>query len=137
MPAPHSGHSHHASASSKAVVPAALLTGAYMFAGVIGGLWSGSLALLADARHMLTDFAALSMAWLAFHIGRRPAGSTRTCGFDRLSVLAAFVNGLALFGVAVWIVIEAFHRLKAPKQILSEDPSAPAGPLPACGPALT
>ena len=104
-------------ASARAVGIAALLTGGFMLAEVAGGLVSGSLALLADAGHMLTDFAALSIAWLAFRVARRPADARRTYGFDRLSVLAAFVNGLALFAVAVWIVVEAAHRLAAPAPV--------------------
>jgi cobalt-zinc-cadmium efflux system protein len=123
----HHGHSHHGhshgaeppkdAASARAVGIAALLTGGFMLAEVARGLISGSLALLADAGHMLTDFAALSMAWLAFRVARRPADARRTYGFDRLSVLAAFVNGLALFVVAVWIVVEAVHRLDAPTPV--------------------
>ena len=71
----------------------------------VGGLISGSLALLADAGHMLTDFASLILAWLAFRIARRPADRKRTYGFDRFSVLAAFVNGLSLFAISIWILI--------------------------------
>ncbi len=85
-----------------------------MLAEVAGGLLSGSLALIADAGHMLTDFAALAMAWLAFRVARRPADARRTYGFDRLSVLAAFVNGLALFAVAAWIVVEAARAPRRP-----------------------
>ena len=88
-----------------------------MVAEVAGGLVSGSLALLADAGHMLTDFAALAMAWTAFRVARRPADARRTYGFDRISVMAAFVNGLALFAVAVWIVIEAARRLANPAPV--------------------
>ncbi len=88
-----------------------------MVAEVGGGLLAGSLALLADAGHMLTDFAALAMSWLAFRVARRPADRKRTYGFDRLSVLAAFVNGLALFVVAAWIVVEAIHRLGNPQPV--------------------
>ena len=100
------GHEHHHApvprdaASARAIGTAALLTGLFMIAEVVGGLVAGSLALLADAGHMLTDFAALAMAWLAFRFARRPADAARTYGFDRLSVMAAFVNGLALFVVA-------------------------------------
>ena len=98
------GHAHHHhAASARAVGIAALLTGGFMLAEVAGGLVSGSLALIADAGHMLTDFAALTMAWLAFRVARRPADARRTYGFDRISVMAAFVNGLALFAVAIWI----------------------------------
>ena len=85
-----------------------------MVVEVAGGLLSGSLALIADAGHMLTDFAALAMAWLAFRVARRPADAARTYGFDRLSVMAAFVNGLALFVVAAWIVIEANRAAARP-----------------------
>ena len=117
----HGGHDHahvaRDAASARAIGIAALLTGGFMVVEVVGGLVSGSLALIADAGHMLTDFAALAMAWLAFRVARRPADAARTYGFDRLSVMAAFVNGLALFVVAAWIVIEAIGRLRAPHPI--------------------
>ena len=102
----------------RAVGIAALLTGAFMGAEVVGGVVSGSLALLADAGHMLTDFASLLLAWFAFRLARRPADWRRTFGFDRFSVLAAFVNGLSLFAIAAWIVYEAFHRLSEPTEVL-------------------
>jgi len=113
------GHSHVArdAGSARAIGIAALLTGVFMVVEVVGGLVSGSLALIADAGHMLTDFAALAMAWLAFRVARRPADAARTYGFDRLSVMAAFVNGLALFVVAAWIVVEAIGRLRDPHPI--------------------
>ena len=91
---------------------AALLTGAFMFAEVAGGIVSGSLALLADAGHMLTDFASLSLAWFGFRLARRSADWRRTYGFDRFQVLVAFANGLALFAIAAWIVYEAAERLR-------------------------
>lgn len=90
---------------------AAALTGAFMFAEVAGGIAAGSLALLADAGHMLTDFASLSLAWFGFRLSRRPADWMRTYGFDRFQVLIAFANGLALFAIAAWIVYEAIERL--------------------------
>ena len=90
------------------------LTGAFMFAEVAGGIVAGSLALLADAGHMLTDFASLALAWFAFRLARRPADWKRTYGFDRFQVLVAFVNGLALFAIAAWIVYEAIERLETP-----------------------
>jgi cobalt-zinc-cadmium efflux system protein len=88
-----------------------------MVAEIVGGLVSGSLALLADAGHMATDFASLVLAWLAFRLARRPADAQRTYGFDRLSVLAAFVNGTALFVVAGWILVEAVQRLATPHPV--------------------
>jgi len=84
---------------------------------VIGGLVSGSLALLADAGHMVTDFVALMLAWLAFRLGRRPGDPRRTFGYSRFQVLAAFVNGMALIVVVGWILVEAVQRLMAPVQV--------------------
>jgi len=117
------GHHSHAPKVSESnrwrVGLAAVLTGLFMFLEVVGGVISGSLALLADAGHMLTDFAALAMAWGAFKIAQRPANWRHTFGYDRFSILVAFVNGLTLFGVAVWIVWEAVQRFMAPGEILA------------------
>ena len=115
-------HSHgrgksHTSANERAVAIAAFLTGSFMLVEVVGGIYSGSLALLADAGHMLTDFASLALAWLAFRLARRPADWKRTYGFDRFSVLAAFVNGLTLFAIAAWICLEAYERLQDPQSV--------------------
>jgi len=120
----HHGHSHdvHTPAGSdnqRRVGWAALLTGGFMLVEVVGGIISGSLALLADAGHMLTDAASLALAWLAFRISRRPADWRRTYGFHRFQVLAAYTNGLTLFFVALAIGYEAFHRLQSPTQILA------------------
>ncbi len=112
------GHRHHHSINERSVGIAALLTGLFMLAEVAGGLLAGSLALLADAGHMLTDFASLALAWLGFRLARRPADWRRTYGFDRFSVLVAFVNGIALFAIAIWIVVEAFRRLAEPVEVL-------------------
>lgn len=115
------GHSHsHGGENNRTRVGiAAALTGLFMVAEVMGGLISGSLALLADAGHMLTDFAALAMAWGAFTIAKRPADWKHTFGYDRFSILVAFVNGLTLFLVAAWILWEAFHRIQSPGEILA------------------
>jgi cobalt-zinc-cadmium efflux system protein len=111
------GHGHAHVANERSVALAAALTGVFMIAEIVGGFMSGSLALLADAGHMLTDFAALALAWLGFRLARQPADWRRTYGFDRFSVLVAFVNGIALFAIAAWIVLEAAHRLNAPVQV--------------------
>ncbi|MDO5758382.1 MAG: cation diffusion facilitator family transporter [Rhodobacterales bacterium] len=112
-------HDHsHIPRNEKKIAIAAALTGVFMVAEVAGGIISGSLALIADAGHMLTDFASLMLAWLGFRLARRPADWKRTYGFDRFSVLAAFVNGLALFVIAGWILWEAIHRLTAPQAVL-------------------
>ena len=96
---------------------AALITGSFMFAEVAGGIAADSLALIADAGHMLTDFASLSLAWFAFRLSRRPADWKRTYGFDRFQVLIAFTNGLALFVIAGWIVYEAVMRLMTTPEV--------------------
>src|SRR6185295_7288483 len=111
-------HGHAHVANERSVALAAALTGVFMVAEIVGGVLSGSLALLADAGHMLTDFAALSLAWLGFRLARRPADWRRTYGFDRFAVLVAFVNGIALFAIAAWIVTEAVQRLNAPVTVL-------------------
>ncbi|WP_294228559.1 cation diffusion facilitator family transporter [uncultured Shimia sp.] len=111
------GHSHVPKDERKIAI-AAVLTGGFMFAEVFGGVISGSLALIADAGHMLTDFASLMLAWFAFRLARRPADWKRTYGFDRFSVLAAFVNGLSLFAIAIWITFEAISRLREPQEVM-------------------
>lgn len=109
----HGSHDHAPvdARNEKRMGLAALLTGSFMFVELVGGIVAGSLALIADAGHMLTDFAALSLAWFAFRLARRPADWKRTFGFDRFQVLVAFANGLTLIAIAVWIVYEAIVRL--------------------------
>ena len=104
-------HAHVDAKNEKRMGLAALLTGSFMLVEVVGGVVAGSLALIADAGHMLTDFAALALAWFAFRLARRPADWKRTYGFDRFQVLVAFANGLTLFAIAGWIVYEAIVRL--------------------------
>lgn len=97
-----------------------MLTGGFMLAEIAGGVVSGSLALLADAGHMLTDTAALALAWVAFRIARRPADRKRSYGYHRFQVLAAFTNGLALIVISCGIVIEAIRRLVHPVDVAAE-----------------
>ena len=97
---------------------AGLLTAGTMLAEAIGGIYAGSLALLADAGHMLTDAAALGLAWLAVRVVARPADWKRTYGFQRFEVLAAFTNGLALFFIAIAISWEAAARIFMPVAVL-------------------
>jgi cobalt-zinc-cadmium efflux system protein len=112
---PHKGHEH---GNERRVLWALLLTVGFMIAEVVGGLLSGSLALLADAGHMLTDAAALGLAWHAFRVSRRPATPARSYGHARFQVLAALINGTALFIVAFWIITEAITRLRNPIEVL-------------------
>jgi cobalt-zinc-cadmium efflux system protein len=112
------GHVHAHGANERSLAIAAALTGGFMVAEIAGGVISGSLALLADSAHMLTDFASLTLAWWGFRLARRPADWRRTYGFDRFTVLAAFANGLALFAIAIWIAVEAGRRLLDPLPVL-------------------
>ncbi|MCG8590940.1 MAG: cation diffusion facilitator family transporter [Proteobacteria bacterium] len=95
-----------------------VLAAGYMVAEAVGGWWTGSLALLADANHMLSDVAALSLALFAAWVVDRPAGSRWTYGRARAEVLAALAQGVALAVVAVLIVLEALERFAAPPPVL-------------------
>jgi cobalt-zinc-cadmium efflux system protein len=89
-----------------------------MLVEMAGGLISGSLALLADAGHMLTDTAALAMGWLGARLARRPADRLRSYGYHRTQVLAALLNGVGFIALVIWIVIEAWSRFREPVTIL-------------------
>lgn len=120
----HRGHSHgpgghsHGSSDKGRVLIAALLTGGFMIAEAVGGFITGSLALIADAGHMLTDSVSLVLAWYAFQLAGRAATSRLTYGFDRVKVLVAYTNGLTIFVIGAWIVWEAWERLANPAPIL-------------------
>lgn len=96
-----------------------VLTAITLAAEAIGGWLSGSLALLADAAHMLVDAAALLFAWLGARIARRPADARRSFGYARMEVLVGYSNALAQFALVAWIGIEALRRLSDPQPILS------------------
>ena len=108
----------HADSNIRRVQIALVLTGVFMIVEVIGGILSGSLALLADAGHMLTDTMALALAALAFRVSSRPADSKRSYGYQRFQILAAFVNGLTLLGIVGWILFEAVRRLMSPPEVM-------------------
>lgn len=93
------------------------LTFVYMIAEALGGWLTNSLALLADAGHMLTDVAALTLTLFAIWFASRPATSKKTYGYYRLEILAAFVNGIALVLLSIWIIYEALQRWSAPPDI--------------------
>ena len=97
-------------------VSLALLLG-FMAAEVVFGILANSLALLADAGHMLTDAAALGLALLAASLAARPAGGRWTFGFGRVEILAAQINGLTLLLIGTWIVYEAIQRLVDPPEV--------------------
>jgi len=98
---------------------ALLITVAVLVAELIGGLLSRSLALLADAGHMLTDVAALALSLFAFWLAARPPSARRTFGWRRFEIFAAFLNGVALWFIAAVIGYEAFKRLQSPPPVKS------------------
>jgi len=95
------------------------LTSLILIVEVVGGLLTGSLALLADAGHMLTDVAGLAMALLAMKFSERPATPERTYGYHRAEVLAALANALILGGISVYILLEAYARFRSPRPVAS------------------
>jgi cobalt-zinc-cadmium efflux system protein len=96
-----------------------VLTAGYFLVEVAAGWWTGSLALLADAGHMLTDVAGLALALLAIWFARRPPTPDKTYGFYRVEILAALLNAVVLLGVAALILYEAYRRLRAPEPVLA------------------
>ncbi len=92
-------------------------TTVFMFVEAVGGWLAGSLALLADAGHMLTDVGALTLSLLTAWIAQRPPDDSKTYGYLRWEILAALVNGAALFGIAAWVVIEAVQRIQDPQPV--------------------
>ncbi len=113
-------HSHVRSSDSRQRLAIVLaLTAVYMIAETLGGWWSGSLALLADAGHMLTDVAALALALIAAWFGSRPATSSKTFGYYRLEIIAALVNGVALVVISLLIFYEAYLRWLSPTVVRS------------------
>ena len=111
------GHAHHSS-NIRRVTIALVLTGTFMIVEVIGGILSGSLALLADAGHMLTDTMALALAAVAFRVSKRPGDSRLTYGYQRFQILAAFVNGLSLLVIVGWILFEAVQRVLTTPEVI-------------------
>lgn len=116
------GHTHNVSASGRNKRPLMIvlgLTSAYMLAEVIGGLATNSLALLADAGHMLTDVGGLGLALLAIKFAERPATPERTYGYYRVEILAALTNAIVLIGISLYILYEAYERFRNPPEVQS------------------
>ncbi len=117
------GRHHHAPEVGKGnetvVLIGFLLTFGFMLAELIGGILSGSLALIADAGHMSTDAAALALAWAGFRFGRRARDERRTFGYMRFEILAGFVNAVTLIALVGWIAYEAVERLIDPAPVLA------------------
>ncbi|MCU0919524.1 MAG: cation diffusion facilitator family transporter [Burkholderiaceae bacterium] len=113
------GHAHAIpeTGNEKMLWWALSLTTSFLVAEVAAGIVFGSLALLADAAHMFTDVAALAIALAAMRLARRPADAKRTYGYHRFEILAAAFNAVLLFGVAIYILYEAWRRFNAPAEV--------------------
>jgi cobalt-zinc-cadmium efflux system protein len=122
----HEGHSYGAgehshgvgSQNRRALATALVITATYTVAEVIGGLLTGSLALLADAAHMLSDNFSLGLALFAFWLSAKPPTPERSFGYKRAEILAALANGVTLVAVSLWIFYEAYRRFQDPPEIL-------------------
>jgi cobalt-zinc-cadmium efflux system protein len=115
-----SDHDHGArGANTRALTLALVLTGGFMVAEIVGGILSGSLALLSDAAHMFTDTAGLAIALAAIRIGQKAADSRRTFGYQRFEILAAAFNALLLFAVGMYILYEGYQRFFEPVEVHS------------------
>ena len=115
----HEQHGDRDRDDRRRLLGALCLTGGFMLVEVAGGLIAGSLALLADAGHMLTDTAALGLASVAVWVAGRPGDARRSYGYHRFPVLAAYVNALTLLLIVVWIAGEAVGRLRQPVEVLA------------------
>lgn len=115
------GHVRHRDGAGRErkLLLAFALTSLTLCVEAVGGWYSGSLALVADAGHMLVDAAALMFAWLGAHFARRPADAKRSFGYARLEVLVGYSNALVQFALVAWILVEALLRLAEPQPILS------------------
>lgn len=113
----HDGHDHARDArgaGSRRLTTVLILSSGYMVAEVVGGVLTNSLALLADAGHMLSDVAALGLALFALRVARRVATAGRTYGFHRAEILAALANGATLVAISLYIFVEAYQRFRSP-----------------------
>jgi cobalt-zinc-cadmium efflux system protein len=119
----HSEHEEHAhgtirrTGDRKRLTLVLVLVTAYMIAEGLGGWWTNSLALLADAGHMLSDVAALALSLFAMWMAQKPATQQRTYGYYRAEILAALLNAATLIAIAIFIAVEAVHRLQAPPDV--------------------
>jgi len=111
------GHSHTSDAPVRNLRIALVLTAALLVVEVVGGILSNSIALLADAGHMLTDVAALGLALFVAWFSRQPSGPQKTFGYLRWEILAAFANGATLLLISAWILWQAIIRLRAPEPV--------------------
>lgn len=125
----HHGHGHPMSVGGvmtaegreqarKRLLATLIVTAAYMILELVGGLLTGSLALLADSAHMLSDVASLALSLVAMWLAGRPASGRLTYGFQRSEILAALINGSSLVAVSIYIFVEAFQRFSDPQPVM-------------------
>ena len=111
------GHGPDRSRDVRALAVVLVLTALFALVELVGGLVANSLALLADAAHMLSDGASLALALGAIWLAQRPAPARLSFGYRRAEILAALANGVALVAVAIWIIVEAAGRLSSPTDV--------------------
>jgi len=109
----HSHHHHHTS-NKRVLFWSFILIFSFMIVEAIGGFLTNSLALLSDAGHMLSDAAALGLSLLAFKIGEKKATGNKSFGYKRFEIITAFINGITLIAISLYIFYEAFHRFTEP-----------------------
>ena len=115
----HHDHSHHLPDNEAIVGRAFALIAGFMGVEIVGGLMANSLTLLADAGHMFLDATALGLSWYALRLSKRNNDHNLSYGYHRFQVLAAFINGLTIFALIIWILVEAYSRLRAPEGMLA------------------
>lgn len=114
------GHDHtHANNGKKNLTLALSITGSWFLIELVGGLYANSLALLADAAHMLTDLAALGLSLFALKMSMRPATHSKTYGYLRAEILAALANGIFLILISIYIFYESYQRFRVPQEVKS------------------
>jgi cobalt-zinc-cadmium efflux system protein len=112
-------HGHGEQGGKKRLIQAIFITGSWFIVELAGGIYSNSLALMADAAHMLTDLAALGLSLFALQISTRPADRKKTYGYLRAEILAALANGIFLVLIGLYIFYEAYHRFQNPPEVKS------------------
>jgi len=119
VPSAHGSHGHSAAGASRGrlLIVLALVVG-FLVVEVVGSVLANSLALLADAGHMLTDAVGVALALLAIQFAARPSTAAKSYGYYRLEILAAVANAVLLFGVAAYILFEAYRRFNEPAEVL-------------------
>lgn len=116
-----------ASKHKKNLLIVVVLSGTYLIAEVVGGILTNSLALLADAAHMLTDVVGLLLAFIAIKIGERKANPKKTYGYYRTEILAAVINAVVLLGISLYVLYEAYQRFQNPPEVQSKSMLIVAG----------